>query len=89
MSGYHTGTQGVLLQFGHSKDDPTLRQLKAMAGTLDPLGLPLVTHVVSGEQADDPLYRPAISLIVGLLGVAGLLFVGDAKMSVLHTWAYF
>ena len=88
VSGYHTGTQGELLQFGQSKDDPTLRQLKAMVGTLDPLGLPLVTDVVSGEQADDPLYRPAIARIVGLLGVAGLLFVGDAKMSALHTRAY-
>ncbi len=27
-----------------------------MVGALDPLGLPLVTDVLSGEKADDPLY---------------------------------
>ena len=30
-------------------------------GTLDPLGLPLATDVVSGEQADDRLYWPIIT----------------------------
>ena len=27
-----------------------------MMAALDPLGLPLVTEVVAGSQADDPLY---------------------------------
>jgi transposase len=88
VSGYHTGEQGELLQFGQSKDDPTLRQLKVMVGTLDPLGLPLVTDVVSGERADDPLYIPAVQRIVELLAATGLLFVGDCKMSALQTRAH-
>ena len=38
VSGYREGGEGSLWQFGHSKDDPTLRQIKAMMATLDPLG---------------------------------------------------
>jgi len=53
VSGYHTGTASELLQFGHSKDDPGLRQVKVMMATLDPLGMPLATEVVAGNQADD------------------------------------
>jgi len=85
VSGYHAGSEEGLFQFGNSKDDPTLRQIKVMVGALDPLGLPLVTDVVSGEKADDPLYIPAIDRIVHMLDVRGLLFVGDCKMSALGT----
>lgn len=48
VSGYHTGSEDGLFQFGHSKDNPALRQIKVMMGTLDPLGMPLVTDVVAG-----------------------------------------
>jgi len=41
VSGYRNGGEDSLWQFGHSKDDPTLRQIKAMMATVDPLGLPL------------------------------------------------
>ena len=88
VSGYHTDSAEGLFQFGHSKDDPTLRQIKVMVGALDPLGLPLVTDVVSGEKADDPLYIPAIDRIVQMLDVLGPLFVGDCKMSALATRAH-
>ena len=88
VSGYHADSAEGLFQFGHSKDDPTLRQIKVMVGALDPLGLPLVTDVVSGEKADDPLYIPAVDRIVEMLDVLGLLFVGDCKMSALATRAH-
>jgi transposase len=88
VSGYHAGSAEGLFQFGNSKDNPTLRQIKVMVGALDPLGLPLVTDVVSGEQADDPLYIPAVDRIVQMLNVLGLLFVGDCKMSALATRAH-
>jgi transposase len=88
VSGYHAGNEEGLFQFGHSKDDSTLRQIKVMVGALDPLGLPLVTDVVSGEKADDPLYIPAVDRIVQMLDVLGLLFVGDCKMSALATRAH-
>src|SRR6266581_5097976 len=58
VSGDRNGGEDSLWQFGYSKDDPTLRQIKAMMATLDPLSLPLALEVVSGEQADDPLYVP-------------------------------
>jgi transposase len=51
VSGDHEVTAGGLLQFGHSKDDPTRPQIKVMMGSLDPLGMPLATDVLSGEQA--------------------------------------
>lgn len=49
----HEGVDGGLVQFGHSKEDPSRPQIKLMTASLDPLGLPLATDVVSGEQADD------------------------------------
>lgn len=88
VSGYRDGGEDSLWQFGHSKDDPTLRQIKAMMATLDPLGLPLALEVVSGEQADDPLYIPTIDRVLAYLGRTGLLFVGDSKMSALATRAH-
>src|SRR5215813_9252887 len=42
------------------KDDPTRPQIKVMMGSLDPLGMPLSTDVLSGERADDGLYIPII-----------------------------
>src|SRR5215471_3463315 len=60
VSGDHEVTAGGLVQFGHSKDDPTRPQIKVMLGSLDPLGMPLATDVVSGERADDGLYLPII-----------------------------
>jgi len=87
VSGYHTGAEERLLQFGHSKDDPSLRQVKVMVAALDPLGLPLVTEVVAGDQADDPLYLPAVERVLQIIQEVGLLFVGDCKMSALTTRA--
>ena len=84
ISGYHSGGEESLFQFGKSKDNPALKQVKLMMGTLDPLGLPMATEVVSGEQADDGLYVPIIDRVVSMLVKSGLLFVGDCKMS---AWA--
>jgi transposase len=84
VSGYHSGGEGLLFQFGKSKDNPALQQVKLMMGTLDPLGLPVAVDVVSGERADDGLYVPVIDRIATTLEKPGLLFVGDCKMS---AWA--
>jgi transposase len=88
VSGAHDVTAGGLLQFGHSKDDPRRPQIKVMMGSLDPLGMPLATDVLSGERADDGLYIPIIKRIEAGLSQSGLLFVGDCKMSALDTRAY-
>ncbi len=56
VSGRHEVVKGGIFQFGNSKDDPNLPQIKLMSGSLDPLGMPLATDVVSGEKADDKLY---------------------------------
>jgi len=79
VSGAHEVTAAGLLQFGHSKDDPTRPQIKVMLGSLDPLGMPLATDVLSGERADDGLYLPIIKRIRQGLHQTGLLFVGDCN----------
>jgi transposase len=88
VSGAHQVTEDGLVQFGHSKDDPTRPQIKVMIGSLDPLGMPLATDVVSGERADDGLYLPIIARIRSGLSTPGLLLVGDCKRSALATRAY-
>ncbi len=88
VSGDHEVTEGGLVQFGQSKDDPTRPQIKVMMGSLDPLGMPLATDVLSGERADDGFYIPIIERIRTGLKTTGLLFVGDWKMSALETRAY-
>lgn len=88
VSGYHAGGDNSLFEFGHSKDDPTLRQVKVMVAALDPLGLPLVSQVVAGSTADDPLYRPAVDRVLQIIDGVELLFVGDSKMSALDTRAH-
>jgi transposase len=88
VSGAHEVTEGGLVQFGHSKDEPTRPQIKVMMGSLDPWGMPLATDVVSGERADDGLYLPLMERIRPGLQTPGLLFVGDCKMSALETRAY-
>src|ERR671924_699342 len=88
VSGDHEVTEEGLVQFGHSKDDPTRPQIKVMIGSLDPLGMPLATDVLSGARADDGLYIPIMARVRTGLKTAGLLFVGDCKMSALETRAY-
>lgn len=87
--GYVEVTEKGLFQFGHSKDHrPDLPQVKINLSTLDPLGLPLSTTVVSGEQADDPLYVPEIRKVQRTLNQSGMTYIGDCKMAALATRAY-
>ncbi len=87
-SSYGSVSEDGLLQVGHSKDHrPDLPQLKVMLATLDPLGMPIATEVLSGERADDPLYLPAIARVRACLNTPGLLYVGDCKMAALDTRA--
>jgi len=88
VSGYHASGEDTLFQYGHSKDDPSLAQVKVMVAALDPLGLLLVTQVVAGNQADDPLYVPAVDRVLQIIDGVGLLFVGDCKMSALSIRAH-
>jgi transposase len=78
-----------LLQLGHSKDHrPDLPQVKIALATLDPFGVPLASEVLSGEQADDPVYVPLIDRVHQGLERAGLLYVGDCKMAAEKTRAH-
>jgi transposase len=88
-SAYTSVSEKGLFQFGHSKDHrPDLPQVKIMQAVLDPLAMPLVTDVVSGERADDPLYIPCIQRVQTSLERHGLLFVGDCKMASHDTRAF-
>ena len=81
-------TADGLFQFGYSKDRrPDQPQVKIALATLDPLGLPLATTVVPGNQGDDPLYRPLIQRVRATLGSGERLYVGDAKMATPETRA--
>jgi transposase len=88
VSGYHEGGEESLFQYGFSKDNPTLRQVKLMVAALDPLGLPIVSQVVAGNLADDKLYVPAVDRVLQIIEGVGLLFVGDSKMSILAIRAH-
>ena len=55
-----------------AKDDPTRPQIKVMLGSLDPLGMPLATAVLSGDRADDGLYIPIMARIRTGLKTSGL-----------------
>lgn len=75
-----------LFQWGHSKDHrPDLAQVKIMLSTLDPLGMPIATEILSGEKADDPLYIPAIERVRLTIKKSGLLYIGDCKMASIAT----
>lgn len=75
-----------LFQLGHSKDHRSdLAQVKIMLSTLDPLGMPIATEILSGEKADDPLYIPAIEKVRSTLKQSGLLYIGDCKMASIET----
>ncbi len=88
-SGYRTVEGEDLFQFGHSKDyRPDLPQVKISQAALDPLGLPVSTTIVSGNQADDPLYVPEIKKVQQSLAASGLTYVGDSKMAALETRRY-
>jgi transposase len=88
VSGYHASGEDTLFQYGHSKDDPSLAQVKVMVAALDPLGLLLVTQVVAGNLADDPLYVPVVDRVLQIIDGVGLLFVGDSKMSAQYIRAH-
>jgi transposase len=89
VSVYHNPEAGELIQYGHSQDHrPDLAQLKVMLASLDPLGVPLVTQVVAGNCADDPLYLPAVEAVRAVVGQRGLLYLGDSKMEALETRAH-
>lgn len=88
VSSYAEVNEQGLLQFGYSKDHrPDLPQLKLVLASLDPLGIPLATEVISGEKADDPVYLPIIKRVSEGLKREGLLYIGDCKMAALETRA--
>ncbi len=77
-----------LLRFGHSKDNrPGLVQFKQGLGVLDPAGVPLVTHTISGETADDGLYLSAWDEMCQTIGHTDWLYVADCKAAARPTRA--
>ncbi len=80
VSGHHEVTESGLFQFGKSKDNPDLPQIKMITAAADPAGMPLATDIVPGQKADDGLYGSVIKRVSSCLGKKGLLFVGDCKM---------
>jgi transposase len=83
---YHDTEGNTLFRHGYSKDHrPDLPQFKVMLSALDPMGMPLATLVLGGNEADDGLYIPAVIRARQSLGCGGHLYVGDGKMSAVDT----
>ena len=93
FSVYHqVGVDGTveeaLIRYGYSKDHrPDLAQYRYMLGTLDPLGLPLVTQVLAGNGSDDSMYVESWERFKRVVGHPDFVFVGDSKASALATRA--
>jgi len=92
FSVYHAapevGQEQGLLHFGHRKDHRAdLVQFKQGLGSLDPAGVPLLTHTVAGQAADDPLYLPAWREMVQTIGHTRFVYVADCKAAALWTRA--
>lgn len=89
VSVYHDEEDTTLFRQGHSKDHrPDLAQFKVMLSTLDPMGMPIATLMVAGNEADDALYVPTIQRSRKIIGTRGQLYVGDTKMGALATRGY-
>ncbi|MEI7893570.1 MAG: hypothetical protein WCI05_10790 [Myxococcales bacterium] len=58
-----------------------------MLATLDPVGIPLATATLSGEQTDDRNYVPTWKRLVATIGHPGFLAVGDCKLGSLENRA--
>ncbi|NET62060.1 MAG: IS1634 family transposase [Symploca sp. SIO2E6] len=87
-SSYCGADEAGLFQWGKSKDHrPDLRQVKIMLSTLEPIGMPVATEILAGNNADDPLYIPAVNRVRKTLNKSGLLYIGDCKMAALSTRA--
>ena len=72
--------QESILRFGYSKDHrPDLRQYRQLLGTLDPLGVPLISETLPGNGADDNLYVPAWQRMAQVLGHTDFLLIADCK----------
>jgi len=70
----------ALLRFGYSKDKrPDLLQFKQGLGVLDPAGVPLVTHTLSGERADEGQYLIGRQQMGQIIGHSDWLYVADSK----------
>ena len=83
----HNEQKHSLFKSGRNKQGLVEVQFKLMLGVLDPLGMPLAADVVPGDVSDDPLYVPIYQRTRQTLATAGLLYIGDSKMSVLESRA--
>ena len=83
----HNPDDHTLFKVGKAKNGQYETQYKMMLASLDPMGLPLVVDIVSGNRADDPLYLPCYRRVKQVLPESGVLVIGDSKMSALNTRA--
>lgn len=75
-----------LLRYGHSKDKrPDLLQYRQLLGTLDPVGIPLVSVTLAGNGADDPVYWPTWNKIAKVIGHKHFVFLADCKAAAIAT----
>ncbi len=77
-----------VIQSGRSKDHrPDLRQYRYEVSTIDPLGLPMATQVLPGNQTDDSIYVRSWQRLGEVVGHRNFVMIGDCKASALATRA--
>ena len=82
----HCESAQGLLRYGYSKDKrPDLLQYRQLLGTLDPMGMPLVSATLEGNGADDPLYFPTWQKMRKVIGHPKFIFIADCKAGSIET----
>jgi len=77
-----------VIQYGRSKDHrPDLRQYRYEVSTIDPLGLPIASQVLPGNETDNSIYVRSWQRLGEAIGHRTFVMIGDCKASALATRA--
>ena len=90
---YHTNDQDggrryTLFHYGYNKDHrPDLMQFLEALGTIDPLGMPIVSETLPGNTSDSTVYLAIWRRMVEAIGHTDFITVGDCKLTSLENQA--
>lgn len=90
FSVYHHNPESTedpaILAYGYSKDHrPDLLQYRHALGTIDPVGIPLVSATLAGNGDDDSMYYPFWYGLVSAIGHRDFVYIADAKAASYQT----
>lgn len=83
-----SGQKYTLFRYGYNKDHrPDLMQFLEVLGTIDPLGMPIVSETLPGNTADSNVYLSTWKRMVDVIGHPDFITVGDCKLTSLENQA--